>query len=323
MSFFAPVLLVFLLIVPAAIAGYLWLDRRRDRRASAWAAPSLLPNMTDRPAPWRRHLPVALLLVGVALLLVGFARPTATITVKRQEATVVLVLDESGSMAARDSLPTRLAAAKAVALRYVDALPSGYRVSVITFTDHVAVSAPPTHDLTSVRAVIANAKAGPQGTSLADAVVKAVNVGRSVKGTQKKGTRPPAVVIVLSDGGQTAGRYSPQQAAAWARQMKIPISTVALGTPDGVVLQPLKSGFTERIQVPVQPAPLQLIARTSGGRFSQGAANVDVKSTYEALGSRVGNRHKTVEVTAVAAAGGIVFMLAGALLSGTWFRRFP
>jgi Ca-activated chloride channel homolog len=321
-SFFAPALLVFLLAVPAAAGGYIWLDRRRDGRASAWAAPNLLPNMAHRPPPWRRHLPVALLLVGVACLLVGFARPSAKITVKRQEATVVLVLDESGSMTARDSLPTRLAAAKSIALRYVDALPSGYRMSVVTFSDHVAVSAPPTHDLTAVRAVIAKAKAGPQGTALADAVVKAVNVGRSVKGSQK-GTRPPAVVIVLSDGGQTAGRYSPQQAANWARQMKIPVSTVALGTQDGVVLQPLKSGYTERIQVPVQPAALQLIARTSGGRFHQGAASVNVKSTYTALGSRVGKTHKTVEVTAAAAAGGVVFMLAGALLSGAWFRRFP
>ena len=136
MSFFAPVLLVCLLVVPAAVAGYLWLDRRRDRRAAGWAAPALLPNMTDRPSSWRRHLPVALLLVGVALLLVGFARPTATVTVKRQEATVVLVLDVSGSMAAKDSLPTRLAAAKAVALRYVDELPNGYRMSVVTFSDH-------------------------------------------------------------------------------------------------------------------------------------------------------------------------------------------
>ncbi len=265
---------------------------------------------------------MALLLAGAALLLVGFARPTAKITVKRQEATVVVVLDESGSMAARDSLPTRLAAAKAVALQYVDALPSGYRMSVITFSDHVAVLTPPTHDLTAVRTAITNARVGPQGTALADAAVKAVNVGRTVKGTQR-GTRPPAVVILLSDGGQTAGRYSPQQAAAWAKQWKIPISAVALGTPDGVVLQPLKSGYTERIQVPVQPATLQTIARSSGGRFYQGAASVDVKNTYAALGSRVGKQHKTFEVTAVAAAGGIVFMLAGALLSGTWFRRFP
>ena len=132
-----------------------------------------------------------------------------------------------------------------------------------------------------MRAAITNARAGPQGTALADAVVKAVNVGRSVKGTQR-GTRPPAVVILLSDGGQTAGRYSPQQAAAWARQRKIPISAVALGTPDGVVLQPLKGGFTERIQVPGATCGAAAIARSSGGRFYQGAASVDVKSTYAA-----------------------------------------
>ena len=115
--------------------------------------------MTDRPPSWRRHLPVALLLAGAALLLVGFARPNATVTVKRQEATVVLVLDVSGSMAAKDSLPTRLAAAKAVALHYVDTLPSGYRMSVVTFSDHAAVSASPTHDLTAVRAAITKATA--------------------------------------------------------------------------------------------------------------------------------------------------------------------
>jgi len=149
-----------------------------------------------------------------------------------------------------------------------------------------------------------------------------VDVGRSVKGTQT-GTRPPAVVVLLSDGGQTAGRFSPQQAGTWAKQSKIPVSAVALGTPDGVVLQPLQGGFNERIQVPAQPAVLEQIARSSGGRFFQGAASVDVKSTYADLGSRVGTRRKTVEVTAAAAAGGIVFMLAGALLSGTWFRRFP
>ena len=322
MSFFAPILLVFLLLVPAVVAGYLWLDRWRDQRAAAWAPPALLPNMAGRPPSWRRHLPVALLLVGVALLLVGFARPAATMTVKKQEATVVLVLDVSGSMAARDSLPTRLAAAKSVALRYVDALPKGYRVSVVTFSDHAAVTASPTHDLTGVRTAIAKAKAGPQGTALADAVVQAVAVGRSVKGAQK-GTRPPAVIVLLSDGGQTAGHVSPQQAGAAAKKAGIPVSAVALGTPDGVVVQPLKGGFTERIQVPVQPAALQQIARASGGRFYQGAGSVDVKATYAGLGSRVGKTHKTVEVTAATAGGGIVFILAGALLSGLWFRRFP
>lgn len=322
MTFYAPLLLVFLLAVPAAVAGYLWLDRRRDERAAGWATPALLPNMVARPPAWRRHLPVALLLAGVALLLVGLARPAATVTVKRQEATVILVLDVSGSMAARDSTPTRLGAAKRIALQYVDSLPHGYRVAVITFSDHAALVASPTHDLTQVRVVIARARTGPQGTALADAVARGVNVARKVKG-EGKGPRPPAVVVLLSDGGQTAGRVTPKQAAAWARRWHVPVSSVALGTPDGVVLQQLKGGFTERIEVPVQPAVLQGIARASGGRFTQGAANVNVKQTYAELGSRVGNKRKRVEVTAAAAGGGMVFMLAGALLSGLWFRRLP
>ena len=103
MSFTAPILLLCLLAVPAAVALYVWLDDRRDARASAWAPAPLLGNMVERPPAWRRHAPMILLLIGLTLLLVGFARPNATITVKRQDATVVLVLDVSGSMAANDS----------------------------------------------------------------------------------------------------------------------------------------------------------------------------------------------------------------------------
>jgi Ca-activated chloride channel family protein len=320
MSFSHPALLVFLLVVPAAVAAVIWHDRNRDARASAWGTPALLPNMVERPPAWRRHLPTALLLIGAALLLVGFARPQAKITVKKQDATVVLVLDVSGSMAAKDSRPTRLAAARAAAKRYVDELPKGHRMSVITFSDHTTLAVPPTSDLDRVRGVLDRARSGPQGTALADAVARAVAVAKAVPA--KPGSkRPPAVIVVFSDGGQTAGRFTPQQAAQQARDAHIPVTTVSLGTPDGIVLQPVKGGFTERIQVPVKPDVLQTIAKTSGGRFVAGAKAVDVKATYAELGSRVGHRRKTVEVTSAAAAGGLVFMLAGAFVSGIWFRR--
>jgi Ca-activated chloride channel family protein len=319
LSFAAPIALVALLAVPAAVAAYVWLERRRDTRAARWAAPALLPNMATPPPPWRRHLPTALLLLGVTLLLVGFARPHARITVSRQEATVVLVLDVSGSMAASDVRPSRLAAAKAAALRFVDKLPKGYRAALVTFSDHAAVAAPPTHDLTQIRAAIAKAKSGPQGTALADAVTRAVDVGLSVHGTSNR--RPPAVVVLFSDGGQTAGRVTPQQAAAKAKKSKIPVSTVLVGTPDGVVRQPLKGGFTERIQVPAQAATLQFVAQQSGGHYAPSLAAVNVTAAYDELGSRVGHRRKAVEVTAIAAGGGLVFLLAGAGLSGLWFRR--
>lgn len=319
MSFGSPVLLLALLAVPAAVAGYLWFERRRDSRAAPWATPALLPNMVARPAPWRRHLPTALVLAGVTLLLVGFARPHAQLTVSRQEATVVLVLDVSGSMAANDVQPSRLAGARTAALRFVDQLPHGYRASVITFSDHAAVVAPATYDLTQVRTAIEHAKSGPQGTALAEAVSRGVDVGLSVHGSGN--VRPPAVVVLFSDGGQTAGRMTPQQAAAKAKKAGIPVSTVLVGTPDGVVHQPLKGGYTEQIQVPAQPQVLQQIATGSGGRYYGGLGALDVKSTYADLGSRIGHKRKSVEVTSAAAGGGLVFLLAGAVLSGLWFRR--
>ena len=319
MSFAAPLALVALLAVPAAVVVYLWLERRRDSRASAWAAPALIPNMATSPPAWRRHLPTALLLLGVTLLLVGFARPHAHVTVSKQEATVVLVLDVSGSMAAKDAQPSRLAAAKAAALRFLDKLPKGYRAALVTFSDHTAVASPPTEDVTQVRAAIAKAKSGPQGTALAEAVERAVDVGLSVHGTGNK--RPPAIVVLFSDGGQTAGRVTPQQAAAKAKKAQIPVSSALVGTPDGVVLQPLQGGFTERIQVPAQPTILRYIAQQSGGHYAPSPAALDVKATYDALGSRVGHRRKSVEVTAVAAGGGMAFLLVGAVLSGIWFRR--
>ena len=261
------------------------------------------------------------MLGGVSLLLVGFARPKATYHVKAQEATLVLVLDVSGSMAADDARPTRFAVAKAIARRFIAKVPSGYRLALVTFSDHAAVSAAPTHSMDAVNAALSRAHTGPQGTALGDAVVRAVRVAMTVKGSVP-GHRPPAAVVVLSDGGVTSG-VTPQQAAERARKALVPVSTILIGTPDGVVQQKLKGGFTERIQVPADPRALEAIAQGSAGRFTGGAAAVDVAGTYDELGSRTGKRKKTIEVSAAAAGGGLAFVLAGGLLSGLWFRRIP
>src|SRR5581483_2710850 len=225
-SFSSPGLLAFLVAVPVAVAGVVFLERRRRARASS----SRQPNMVAAPPAIRRHLPTALLLVGLALLLVGFARPKASFHVRSQEATLVFVLDVSGSMAANDAPPSRLAAAKAVVGRFLDSAPSGYRVALVTFSDHVAVAAAPTHDLAFVRSAVARAHTAEQGTALADAVARAVQLAASVRGTSSS-VRPPAGIVVLSDGGQTAGRLTPQQAALRARRARVPVSTVLLGTP--------------------------------------------------------------------------------------------
>jgi Ca-activated chloride channel family protein len=320
-SFGSPLVLLCLLLVPAALALLWGLERGRERAAASWAPAALLPNMVRRPPSWRRTVPTALLLVGLALLLVGFARPTTKVHVSTQEATLVVVLDTSGSMAAADARPTRFAAAKAVARELAAQLPKGYRISLVTFSSASAVVTPPTHDVTLFRQALARAKTGPQGTALSDAVVHAVRVAQFVHGAQQ-GKRPPATIVVLSDGGQTAGRVTPQVAATDARNAHVPVNSVLFGTPDGVVQQKLQGGYVERIQVPAQAQTLQQMSRLSGGRFAHGAA-VDTRGLLSELGSRVGKKTKTVEVTPAVAAGGLVFMLVGGLLSGEWFRRVP
>jgi Ca-activated chloride channel family protein len=320
-SFAAPQLLFLLVLVPLAVLAHYAHDRLHDHRAAAWSHPALLPNMASRPLAWRRHLPFALLLVGVALLLVGFARPKATHTVAENHATVVVVLDVSGSMASNDVQPSRIAQAKAIALALARELPKGYRMAVETFSDQSDVVAPPSSDLARIRAAVAAARTGPQGTALSQAVFHAVQVALTVP-EEKSGKKPPAAIVVVSDGGSTAGRVSPQQAAARAANAKIPIDSVLVGTPNGVVHQKLQGGYTEQIEVPAQPVALQYLARATGGRYVSTPQQFDAHAVFANLGSRAGSRRATVEISAAAAGGGIAFMLAGMGLSGLWFRRF-
>jgi Ca-activated chloride channel family protein len=319
-TFGAPGRLIFLLAIPLAIAAYLWFERQRAGRAAAWGSPELLPNMVQARPGWRRHLPIALLLVGLAAFLVAFARPLRATHVKRQDATVVLVLDVSGSMAANDVPPSRIAVERAVAQRFVDGLPKGYRMSVVVFSDHSAVIAPPTSDLVQVHRAIAQARTGPQGTALGGGLSNAVDVARSV-GAGPGIKRPPSLIVVMSDGGQTVGRISPKQALAKAQKANVPVSTVVIGTPDGVVSQQLQGGYTEQIEVPVEPALMQRFAQATGGDFFQDPATVDVNKIYRDLGTRLGTRAKTVEITAEVAAAGALVALVAALCSGLWFRR--
>src|SRR5215210_5013407 len=154
MSFQSPLLLLLLVAVPLVAAALIWFERRRARGVNAWASPALLPNIAPPSPPRRRYLPVAFFLLGLTLLLVGFARPEAEFDSTREGATVVLVIDVSFSMQAADVRPSRLRAARATALRFVDDLPAKYRIGVVTFAEHVSVPAPPTYDRERVKRVL-------------------------------------------------------------------------------------------------------------------------------------------------------------------------
>jgi Ca-activated chloride channel homolog len=324
-SFASPVALWALLLVPLAAVGYAVLERRRVREASRFVAPGLLPNVVDHVPGWRRHLPAAILLLAVATFLLGFARPHATLSERSEQATVVLAIDTSHSMAATDVPPTRLAAAQASARRFLTGLPKSYRVAVVDFSTLAQLASAPTTDRAFVDAAIGGLRIG-EGTALGDGLATAVAVARGTpQGVKPPAGKkpPPSVILILSDGAQDGGRIKLGDAIKQARQAKIPVFTALIGTQAGVVQVPHVGGYVERIQVPPDPAALRQVATETSGRFFAAPTAADLALVYKDLKSRLGTTRKDEEITVAFAAAGALLLLASGVLSVLWFRRVP
>jgi Ca-activated chloride channel homolog len=318
MTFSSPYSLLWLLVIPVLALVYLLRERRRLGFAARWGRPALLPNLVDRAPGRRRHLPVAILLVSLAALIVGVARPHATVSQPREEATVLLAIDTSRSMGATDVYPSRLAAAQNAANRFLDLVPKRFRVGVVSFSSRAQIGVAPTDDRTLVREAIATLHAG-EGTAIGDAVLLSARLGLRQRASD--GTIPPTSVLLISDGARDGGRTAPRVAAQRARALAIPVYTIALGTQDGTVRHELPGGFTEIIRVPPSPQTLQLIARTTGGQFFRAATDRQLREVYEQLGSRLGHKKVSREITDLFAGGAGALLLAGSALSVLWFRR--
>jgi len=322
-SFQSPVALVGLVLVPLAALDYVVLDRRRrGSQSSSFSSAALFPNVVAQAPGRLRHVPVAVLLLAMTAVLVGVARPHATISVPREEATVVLALDISRSMTASDVRPTRLAAAQAAARRFLDKVPDTFRVAVVGFADRANVVAPPTDDRSVVQQALAQAQAG-EGTALGEAIVLSLQAARQVPGADENAPPPPASILLISDGAQTQGRVTPVQAARRAKAAGIPVYTISLGTPNGIVQRTLPGGYTERIRVPPDPTALKQVASASGGEFFTATDDEHLQRVYDELGSRLGKRKKDAEVTVAFAGAGLVLMLLAGSLSTALFRRLP
>ena len=320
MSFQWPLALLALLLVPLLAGLYVLFDRRRTRFAARFTTPALLPNLVDAAPRWRRYLPLAILLVALAAMVVGFARPHATVKVKREEATVILTIDTSISMGADDVKPTRLAAARNAARRFLEQIPDKYRVAIVGFSGRAYVALPPTDDRSLARTALRSLHTA-EGTSLGDAVALGVQLGRRQRASD--GTIPPTAIVVISDGAQQSGRTSPGQAALRARRAHIPVYTVLVGTNDGVITVPLEGGFQGQMRVPPSPETLHTVAQVTGGRFYLAPDARRLRVVYEKLGSRLGNRRESREITDLFAGGSAALLLVGGALSALWFRRIP
>jgi Ca-activated chloride channel homolog len=315
MSFSAPVWLGALALIPLAIAAS-WAARRRARRYAVRfpAITTLGLAAAGAGSSWRRRLPPALALAAIAALAFALARPHVSYRAAIDQASVMLVTDHSGSMAATDVKPTRLAAAERAADTFISRLPAKVLVGAIAFSDAPdAVQAPQT-DHAAAQAII-DGQTANGATATGDALELALQLlhGASAK-------HPPSAIVLLSDGAANAGVDVTTVAREAARD-KIPIDTVALGTPNGVLPNP--DPFSAPQPVPPDPQLMQEIASLSGGRSFNAQSADQLSSIYKSLADRLGSVKREREVTVVFAIGGLAFLLLAAATSTRWSGRLP
>ncbi len=317
MSFAAPGILVALVALPLLLVLYMGEQRRRRAAAAAFAAPALQPSVAPRRPRWRRHAPMAAIALAIALLVVAAAKPQRTVAVPVERASVMLATDVSGSMTATDIQPSRLVAAKRAARRFVDEVPDRLNVGLLAFNSVPRVLQSPTRDQDVVDAAIDSMQPSG-GTATGEAIATATSVLRPASGSG--GRRPPAAILLLSDGKSTSGRDAVAAARA-ARRLGVPVYTVVLGTQQGTITVPRADGSTATRNVPPDPESLAEIAQVSGGKAYTAQSASGLKEIYESLGSQLGHEKKKREITSAVTGGGIVLMLLGVAMSLRWFGR--
>jgi Ca-activated chloride channel family protein len=248
----------------------------------------------------------------------------------------MLVTDVSGSMNATDVSPTRLAAAQTAANSFVDQVPKNFRVGLIAFSQAAQLLAPASTDHGLVRDGIDSltANGGTATGSALDLALRSLRPGRAGAGTTGDTARPaaplppgarerPAAILLLSDGKQTYKTVSPIAVAQRAKQLGVPINTVALGTPDGVLPVIQRNGQPGYQPVPPDRPTMRQIAKLSGGRYFNAPDADQLKSVYKDLGSQLGFVKVRHELTYAFAGIALLLMVAGGVASLFWFSRFP
>ncbi|HWI37527.1 MAG TPA: VWA domain-containing protein [Burkholderiales bacterium] len=347
MTFLWPTALWLLAGVPLLAALYVWLLKRR-KQAIAYPNLALLKSAMGKTSSMRRHVPPALFLAALTLMIVALARPAAILMLPSQHETVVLAIDVSGSMRADDVKPTRLAAAQAAARTFINNTPSSTRIGLVTFAGSAALVQAPTSNREDLLAAIdqlqlQNATAVGSGILVSlkalfpdqDFEVRPAGQLRASRSSAAAGGSAPinaapkpevkpvppgsyksAVVILLTDGQTTTGP-DPVDAARLAAERGVRVFTVGVGTPDGQIL----TGEGWSIRVRLDEDALKVIADMTRAEYFFAGNALDLKKIYEGLNSKLVMEKKETEVTALFTAAAALFALAAGALSLLWFNR--
>jgi Ca-activated chloride channel family protein len=343
-SFLWPDALWLLLALPLLVLLYVWLLGRRKKGALRFANLAMVKDAMGAGQRVRRHVPPALFLISLALMIVAIARPTSVLTLPSQHDLVVLAMDVSRSMLAEDVQPNRMVAAQAAARAFIEEQPSRTRIGIVAFAGTASVVQSPTNNRDDLLAAIdrfqlqrataiGNAIVVSLATIFPDAKIDiaAVNSTRRGGGVPlpsdatpdgpafkpvPPGSYPSAVIILLTDGQATTG-VDPIEAAKMAADRGVRIYTVGIGTKEGEILR--TEGWSMRVRL--DEDSLKTISTLTRGEYFYAGTAMDLKKVYSALNTRFTLEKRQTEVTALFAAAAAVFAVLAAGLSLLWFNR--
>ena len=350
MTFIWAEFLWLLVLVPVLVGFYVWLLYRKKKIGLRYASLSMVREAMGAGQSIRRHVPPALFLIALALMLVAIARPAAVVTLPSAHETVILAMDVSGSMRAADVKPTRVAAAQAAAKAFVNDQPRTTRVGIVAFAATATVVQPPTLNredllaaldrfqlqrgtavgsgiLVALKTIFPEVEfdlraSNPRGESARDAKrgapLDAPKSGDKDKDAPKTapGSYASAVIILLTDGQTTTGP-DPIESARMAADRGVRVYTVGIGTPGGEILG--SEGWSMRVKL--DEDALKTIANVTRGDYFYAGNAKDLKKIYEGMNSRFTMETKETEITSLFSAAAAALALIAAMLSLLWFNR--
>ncbi|HET9872463.1 MAG TPA: VWA domain-containing protein [Propionibacteriaceae bacterium] len=316
LQFLAPQRLWLLLLIPALMALYLVMVRRKRDKARH-VGRTMLDLVIPKETPWRRHLAVGLSILSLLTLTLAFAKPKDQVSVPRERATVVVTIDVSLSMEAADVDPNRLEAAKSAAAAFVTSLPPKFNVALVSFAGAATTLVPPTLDRGPVTAAIADLQLQPS-TAIGEGIYTSLAALAQVPpDPDNPEAVVPARIVLLSDGKTQVGRPA-DQAAKLARDQQVPIYTIAYGTENGFI-----EVNGRREPVPVDHAELARVSKISGGESYSATSAGELKDVYKDIGSSVGKEKVDREVTSRYAGFGLGFAILAAMGVISLGARWP
>jgi Ca-activated chloride channel family protein len=330
MTLLWPGFLLLLALVPLLIAVYIIVLRRR-RVGLRYSSLALVRAALPRYSRLRRHLPFALFLLALASLILTLARPVQIVSVPSGQATIILSLDVSGSMRQNDIQPSRLAAAKAAALSFIQSQKANTQIGLVAFAGYAELIQPPTSDRDALRIAIQSLTTA-RGTAIGSGILKSLDAIAEIDpsvaplitdesaGPQPtpvpKGAYAPDIIVLLTDGVATTGPV-PVDAAQAAVDRGVRIYTIGFGTeagstdfgggfggPPGGGRQGGGGGGFRR---GIDEATLKQIAAMTDADYYEASSAGELLKVFQNLPTYLITKHEVMEIS-------VVFAASGALL---------